>query len=546
MKNGRVTLSLSSGQQITARMDGKVDLREGQSMFFQVKSNDGSQIAIRPFLLDGAGGNYALMKALSAAGLPADPDYLSMVNRMMEEQMPIDRTSLQMMARTVNLNRGIDVQTIVQMKKLSIPITVENASQFENYMDDKQAITKEMDALIGKLPDVLQNDELPTGDLRQMAGEVLSVITEGLPEIPEEAAFYEDAAGEALSPEATAQQTMEAGAGQDAAAAGQDTAEAASAATQDAAAGAEGVEGEAAQGTAVGPEAAGAEEAAAGQQSVTTQIPATPHTLGAVLSPEQQQNLNQLFGAVLGDDSAGYTPQSGVVGVLEDLRKTLFDGLPLEREALGKLLASDEFKALVKDTVEQQWLVRPQDLTGSNQIGKLYERLNDQIDRIENAMKAVGQENADFSQMAADVRGNVEFMNQINQVYTYAQIPLKMSGQNASGELYVYTNKKALAEGDGDLTAFLHLDMDNLGSTDVSVRLRGREVKTNFYLDNDAAFALIERNVPVLEERLRKKGYDCKVSVINEDRHVNFVEDFLKKDLPGAGQLHRYSFDMRA
>ena len=58
---------------------------------------------------------------------------------------------------------------------------------------------------------------------------------------------------------------------------------------------------------------------------------------------------------------------------------------------------------------------------------------------------------------AADIQGNVEFMNQINQAYTYVQIPLQMSGQNASAELFVYTNKKALAEGDRELTAFLHL-----------------------------------------------------------------------------------------
>ncbi|MCH5334011.1 MAG: flagellar hook-length control protein FliK, partial [Agathobacter sp.] len=118
--------------------------------------------------------------------------------------------------------------------------------------------------------------------------------------------------------------------------------------------------------------------------------------------------------------------------------------------------------------------------------------------------------------------------------------------QTASGELYVYTNRKALMEGDKELTAFLHLDMDNLGPTDISVRLLNREVSTNFYLENDAAYDLIARHLPILEERLKAKGYNCKVSVINESRHVNFVEDFLKKDLPSAGQLHRYSFDMRA
>lgn len=140
----------------------------------------------------------------------------------------------------------------------------------------------------------------------------------------------------------------------------------------------------------------------------------------------------------------------------------------------------------------------------------------------------------------------MEFMNQVNQMYTYAQIPLKMSGQHASGELFVYTNKKALAQGEKDLTAFLHLDLDHLGSTDVSVRMRGREVSTCFYLDNDTAYALLEKNYPVLEARLEKKGYHCKIDVVNEEKHVNFVDDFLKMDQPAATQLHRYSFDMRA
>ena len=150
VKNGRVTLSLSGGQQVMARLDGKISLMEGDSMFFQVKSNDGTQIAIRPFAIDGAGANYTLMQALSAAGLSAQPEYLSMVDRMMEEQMPIVRECLQQMARLVNANPRIDVQTLVQMQKLGIPITVENASQFENYMNDSQAITRELDALIEK------------------------------------------------------------------------------------------------------------------------------------------------------------------------------------------------------------------------------------------------------------------------------------------------------------------------------------------------------------------------------------------------------------
>lgn len=530
MKNGRVTLALSNGQQLSARMEGKVPLSVGQSMFFQVKSNDGTQIAIRPFVVDGNGVNYTLMTALNVAGLAVDADHLSMVNRMMQEQMPIDRNSLQQMARLVSANPDIDVQTMVQLKKLGIPITPENAAQFENYLDDKQAITDQMENFIDELPQALQGEALPVDQMRNMGEKILSVISENLPDVPEQAAssvVTADAAGEILSEANLMQQeTME------------DTAVSNTAGTE--------------AGQTEGTTQMVLDEN--GQPVETGGVPVkelpvanqTPHTLGAVLSEEQQNNLNALLGKVLGTDSTSYTKDSGVVEVLKDLQQILKDPLPVERESLGRLFASNEFKSLVKDTMEQQWMLTPEDLKEPDKIGKLYEKMEGQLTRLTEAMKASGQENANVTQLAADVRSNIEFMNQVNQAYTYVQIPLKMSGQNASGQLYVYTNKKALAEGDKELTAFLHLDMDHLGSTDVSVKMLNHKVNTKFYLENDGAYDLLMANIPILEEKLAKKGYQCSVTVENESKHVNFVEDFLKKDQPSAGQLHRYSFDMRA
>lgn len=530
MKNGRVTLALSNGQQLSARMEGKVPLSVGQSMFFQVKSNDGTQIAIRPFVVDGNGVNYTLMTALNVAGLAVDADHLSMVNRMMQEQMPIDRNSLQQMARLVSANPDIDVQTMVQLKKLGIPITPENAAQFENYLDDKQAITDQMEHFIDELPQALQGEDLPVDQMRGMGEKILSVISENLPDVPKQAAFSvvtADAAGEILSGDQLMQQeTME------------DTAVSNTAGTE--------------AGQTEGTTQMVLDEN--GQPVETSGVPVeelpvanqTPHTLGAVLSEEQRNNLNALLGKVLGTDSTSYTKDSGVVEVLKDLQQILKDPLPVERESLGRLFASNEFQSLVKDTMEQQWMLTPEDLKEPDKIGKLYEKMEGQLTRLTEAMKASGQENANVTQLAADVRSNIEFMNQVNQAYTYVQIPLKMSGQNASGQLYVYTNKKALAEGDKELTAFLHLDMDHLGSTDVSVKMLNHKVNTKFYLENDGAYELLMANIPILEEKLAKKGYQCSVTVENEAKHVNFVEDFLKKDQPSAGQLHRYSFDMRA
>lgn len=528
MKNGRVTLALSSGQQISARIEGKVQLSLGQSMFFQVKSNDGSQIAIRPFSVEGTGANYTLLHALSAAGVPTESNYLSMVNRMMEEQMPIDRNSIQQMARMVNAHPEIDVQTLVQLNKLGITINEQNAAQFENYLDDKQAITNDFDQLIEELPQVLESESLSPQQMRNFGSEFLLALTDGLEDVPLQNNGF---VSQEMLTESGAQNTIEKNITD-----GNSLEK--SAILEN---------GELLQTTEDG-ETVTQETAIEQSVQQSESYSATPHTLGALLDEKQLQNLNTMLGELLGTDATRYTKDSGVAEVLKDIQQVLKDSLPIEREQIGKLFSSKEFVHMVKDTMQQQWTLQPQNLEadGTDKVTKLYDRMNAQLEKIVEALKSVGQENTGFAQTAADIQSNVEFMNQINQAYTYVQIPLQMSGQNASAELFVYTNKKALAEGDRELTAFLHLDLDHLGATDVSVKMKNKQVSTNFYLDDDASYQLISLNIDRLEKRLQEKGYQCKVSVTNEAKHVNFVENFLKKDQPSAGQLHRYSFDMRA
>lgn len=528
MKNGRVTLALSSGQQISARIEGKVQLSLGQSMFFQVKSNDGSQIAIRPFSVEGTGANYTLLQALSAAGVPAESDYLSMVNRMMEEQMPIDRNSIQQMVRMVNAHPEIDVQTLVQLNKLGITIDKQNAAQFENYLDDKQAITNEFDQLIEELPQALESESLSPQQMRSFGSEFLLALTDGLEDVPLQ---NNGLVSQEIPAEFVAENTIEKSIAEG------NTIEKSGLLEN----------GELLQTTEDG-ETVSQETATDQPVQQSESYSATPHTLGALMNGKQLQNLNTMLGELLGTDATGYTKDSGVTEVLKDIQQVFKDSLPIEREQIGKLFSSKEFVHMVKDTMQQQWTLQPQELEadGTDKVTKLYDRMNAQLEKITEALKSIGQENTGFAQTAADIQGNVEFMNQINQAYTYVQIPLQMSGQNASAELFVYTNKKALTEGDRELTAFLHLDLDHLGATDVSVKMKNKQVSTNFYLDDDASYQLISLNVDRLEKRLQEKGYQCNVSVINEAKHVNFVENFLKNDQPSAGQLHRYSFDMRA
>lgn len=516
VKNGQVVLGLSNGQTVTARIEGKVPLKVGESMFFLVKTNEGGTIAIRPYTVGGNSMNLTLMDALKAANLPIDERNLAMVNAMMEEQMSIDRGSLMTMSRMVTSNPQVDVKTLIQMQKLNIPITPENTSQFENYSLDKQEITKALDEFMLELPKTLTSEGLSRENMQQMGKEILSIVTEGLPD------FVAPSTGITVSSEGVMLEL-----------------EAQNIPVEDVA------------------QLLDLEENSESPKALTAQTILeekgnVPYTLGNVLKGEQIHTLEALFSEIMPKNEEGersqvvFSRNDSTVAVLNALMERLSDGEGIEKESFMKLFFSKEFHALVKDALEQQWLIKPGDLKDSSKINRLYEKLENQIARMEQVVKALGQESETITSLAQNIRSNVEFMNQINEAYTYVQIPLKLSGQNASGELYVYTNKKKLAEGTDELSAFLHLDMEHLGSTDVSVKLRGRQVDTKFYFENDEAYELVEANLGKLEERLQAKGYNCKITVKNEGKHVNFVEDFLKKDQPSAGLVHRYSFDMRA
>ena len=556
VKGNVVSLGLSNGQQITARLDGKVSLTEGQSMFFQVKSNDGNYVQIRPFMLDGAGANLTLLDALKSANLPTDTANLSMVNQMMQQQMPIDKASLNQMYHLLQANPQVNASTIVQMVKLGIEITPGNAAQFENYMSDRQAITAAMDEFINELPEIMSDGDLSMYRLASQGRQIINIVTDGLKE--NTATAPGNVLGEAsneISGMAVNEAANEIANGSTEVASNEISGVAVNGAADE---NAEVASNEAANENtgAVLNEAAGADanEPINGMRDIIQMEETAENSLGSVMTDEQLKELNEQLKSLLPDKAGNeislYSKDDSIVGTLNDI-KELLKNTTADKQSLLKLFSGSGFKAMIKNALTRQWMITPEQLKESDKqltdkIGRLYEKVSEQLDKMQEIIKSSGAVKENVSALAENIRGNIEFMNQVNNVYTYVQIPMKMNGHNASGQLYVYTNKKNITDPDKELSAFLHLDMDNLGATDVSIKMLKKEVSTNFYMDNDESYILIERFLPKLEEKLRNKGYSCKLSVVNEKHHVNFVDDFLKKDLPPAGQLHRYSFDMRA
>ena len=530
VRGNQVKLALSNGQQILARLAGKFSFEQGQSVFFQVKNNDGGTIEIKPYTVDGEGANLTLMDALKAAGLSVDGINLSMVNKMMEEHMPIDKTSLNQMYQLVQDNKDINVTTLVELKRLGIEINQVNAAQFENYANDKQAITIAMDSLIDELPNALSAEDLSMYKLVTQARDILNIVTEGLPE----EAFISSEASDMSQYEAIMRDNKSAPVVKK----HFNIAELFESLNS--------VSGES-------------------QDIHTTQkinnAPATDtillqenetksNTIGFLLSDKQIEELNEQVRMLLPDlqenNISLYSEDSSVVGILNDI-KSMLDNTPANADTLRHLFSGEAFKLMLKEALEQQWMIKPGDLEKNpKKLDGLYDKIEKQITNMEIILKTSGVVNPKAEALADNIRGNIEFMNQINEAYTYVQVPLKMNEKNASGQLYVYTNKKSMSNPDKELSAFLHLDLEHLGGTDVSIKMLHRKVTTNFYLDSDESYALVKQFLPVLEKRLQDKGYNCELNVNSGSKQMNFVAGFLKKDLPPTGQVHRYSFDIRA
>lgn len=473
-----ILISLGKNQLLQAKLEGNMSAQPGQLLTFQIKNNSTSKVVLTP-LFENLSQDPNVSKALQAAGIPENSVTSAMVRAMMQEGLPIDRQSLYQMNRYVNANPQVDIQTLVQMQRLSLPVTPENIFQFEAYKNYQHQMGESLsdiaDAFTQTFQEITGSENLQEG--LNFYKEILGILTEDI-------SFAR--AAETEQPADQAEQSVNQ--------------------------------------TGI----------SKGQMEL--------------LSPgERDELVNQLKQAGVPDKLVNDVANNSISGqkFLENISRLLSENALPEREAVFELLESREFKNVLKNEMSRQWLLQPEEVAEEQSVDKLYERLNSQMNRLNEVLSQSGRADTPLAKTISNVTGNIDFMNQLNQMFTYVQLPLKMHSQNANGELYVYTNKKSLAKKDGSVSALLHLDMEHLGSLDVYVALVNQKVSTKFYLKDESALDLIEKNINILNERLMSRGYSMSAEFVNREKQTNVMEEILKQD-KNISVLAGYSFDARA
>ena len=574
----KVVISLDNGQNVSARLQGNISLSEGSSVFFQVKSNSGGSIELTP-IPNQLSNNPTILNALDAAGLPASDKNLVMVDSMMKNSMSIDSNALMSMARQIAKNPETDVSILVDMNRLRIPTTPEMVSQYENYLANQNAVLDSLSELSTNITESISNGSLNAEDALNLQTEIFQLMTgenagENSPAVgdtsgqlaqtPDE---LTDQTGEPVSQELTGQARETVGqnlTGQTKETVSQEPIGQAKeiisqeptgqvALTHDSELAGQLTEEVTGQ---ISEEVSGQSTGEIKGESREVIVREAPESVSYALKDSGLSSLERELKA-LPDFEKMHSSYFDADGKLrpdtdaKELARDILQYLKENPDALKKnadLLTGKSFSALMKNVYEQSFTVKPEELMGKEHpMKELYKNMTVRLNEVDQLLqKTIGEDNP-ASRTIHNVQDNVKFMDTLNQNYTYLQIPLRMSGQNATGQLYVYHNKrKGKSAENEELTAFLHFDMEHLGSTDIAVKLKNKKVDTRFYMDNDASYDLIEANLPILEARLNAKGYTCKLEVSNDKHPVNFITEIVEKDAPKAGTLQKYSFDVKA
>lgn len=518
------------------------------------------------------GVNTTIQRALSDAGLPVNEKNAAIVRDMLENQMSIDRDSLHRVMTQANVYREADVSTLLLMNKNNIPVNHFTAAQLQAYINNEQNLTLQIADAVDSLMEYLAG-EAENGSVMVNLG-VLEMLTgTGVPE--DAAVLQNNAAAQNLAgtaAENTAEAAVQAGNANmtesvvNMLSSGQGGMEAVYAAGGTAIAEAvneaeilnmqqtTSVENVIAE---LGTDAEGSganwmngfgsdEDGTSfntttefSMQSNTASLSEnnSGSTLSSFLSENEMKELNTLANRLF-EGAGNINPDQTAAEVLKNIYE---NALGADNARLEELFRSPVYQKLIGKALGDKFTLKPGDITSSEDINEFYKDTYSALSKL----SEIAEKEGSLAEKLSKPMDNIKFMDTLNDVFPYIQLPLKLTEGNTRGELYVFKNGRKKSDPGDSQSVLLHLDMKNLGPTDIHMELKSGFLKLRFYCDNDDAKNLLEDSFGELEAALTAKNYHLTSEFsVRETETSNIVEA-----LSGGGEKvpeFKYNFDIRA
>ena len=550
--NSVVKILLSSGETIQAKLGDSVNLNIGQDVIFQVKSNSEGVVTIKPFMSE-ALSSESLLKVLEGAGLPATDKNIAIIKELMNEHMPLDKNVISDISKFVGNDNSINLNDVVNMSKLGVSLNAENLETFSSYENYEHRISGEINTISKDLQEFAADKEIPVMDKALVFSKVIENAVSSLKENP--ALLSNDGN---VNPESD-QSAIETGITLN------NTGINNQALTNEA-----GLQGENNINNPVNEGLISENNAflnadtnvvineKINNSNVTVTSQGADNTALSV-DDKIQKALGLIENAAKGNENAANvknaaqtvesntnTDLNKLFSDLNNYAKVIEDGNSNE---LQKLFSSDKFKNDIREAFKSEYFIDPEKFLESKDqkemLTKLYKKLLTDSSEIAGVLEKVTQTENKLYNHVKEVSNNVSFMNELNAMAGYVQIPLKLSMGEAHSELYVYNKNRKINPGD-PVSAFLHLDLDHLGATDIFVKMQNGNVNLSFSLADEEACKIIDDTIDELKQRINDLGYNMtyKSEITKKDAAMPFDE--FGNDVEESTSVKRYTFDMRA
>ena len=534
----QITLSMEDGSSFTGKLPDANQYSIGQKAAFQITGLDNNTIYMKAisgaYLLDMED---TIEQALEEAALPKSDRNLEVVRSLLQNQQSISRENILSAIRLCAQYPDSDVNSVITMQRLHLPMTPESVRQFSDYQNQTHQILYQMDSLTDSIADMMNTIGNQVPRLSKMvADQILNLALEG------EASYEEQALARRIEEESAQSLLSES-----------EEQESELANTQET----EPSEQETVSSTPLArmkqiftnitDSVSNSITSSAAETTVQEAPPLIHEQAGFVLSEQERLEFADLLSDFsLSEETLDQLKDGSITArnLLTQLKESFPD---LSEEQAGKLLTSKGFQSLVKEQFLSGWTLSPEQLKSKANVEELYTKMSHQFQELSSfSEKVFGKDIfSQVSNQANHMQDNLDFMRTLNDTFQYIQLPLKLQNQNTHGDLYVMTRKEALRKDPKNLKVLLHLDMDHLGTLDIQIARENTSISTKFYVAKEDTKHLLEKNIELLSDAINEQGYAFTSELLLKEKDVDIVNDFIAADAP-VGNITRYNFDLRA
>lgn len=507
INNQNVEILLDGNEHINATMQQALGLNIGEKLLFQVKDNSDTQLVIRP-IANNEVSSELVNKSLLTAGLTINDKNIAIVKELIANGQPIDKQSIINMIKLSSVYANESIDKLIDMTKNGIEINRENLDMYDAYTASSHYISENIMEIRDDILEVFE--KLLESDVN------FSDFTENNVNI-------EDTAENTTANDITSGNFNE-----------------------------NSINPENLMGNTISSDS-------------FTKINTILEDLSNIFDADNDNK--QISESINVDKNNIYNKESiqeaskestkdflkmvdssDTFKELSEVLKNIGENMP--KEAFNNIIKSPVFKEKITKLLMDRLYLNPTKLSEDkkivkNEVDKIYDKLNKLTEMIKNMPENVKSEN--LSLAGDKLSKNMNFMNELNNIEAYVQVPVKFSEGNKNGDLYVYNRRRNKKINDDTLTAFLHLQLDYLGATDINISLKKNSVTAKFTLDDEISRNLVEDNLGELAERLEKIGYNVTISTeLSEKKSQEFNAILpITSNNENAVSIKRYIFDIR-